>query len=189
VLLIDGDTETNSAMGWAARRSQERPPLPFDVVSQRAAHIAAGKGNYGLYIIDTKAAPREQDLCETANGSDLIVVPTFPDGGSITATFNTVMMIKELAPKCLGKVRVLINNVMAQALTQAMDVEAGFKNGPGILCLPGHMTCYRSAYHPATNDGLLVCEVRSDTALKAWAQCKAMSDHIMNLLPMEAVHE
>jgi cellulose biosynthesis protein BcsQ len=46
VLLIDGDTETNSAMGWAARRSQERPPLPFDVVSQRAAHIAAGKGNY-----------------------------------------------------------------------------------------------------------------------------------------------
>ncbi len=98
-------------------------------------------------------------------------------------------MIKELEPDHGDKVRVLINNVMFQALTQAMELERAFKEG-GILCLDGQITRYGSAYQPATNDGLLVSELRnSPTAKKAWVQIELMSDRIMALLPMEVVHE
>ena len=181
VLLIDGDIETNSALNWHMRRDPSRPALGFDVVSQRSAHLSAGTGKYNFFIIDTKAAPKEQDLIQTVEGSQLIIVPTLPDAGSLATTYETIESIRALTPNCMHKVRVLINSIMVQARTQNMDIVAAFDNA-GIKCFDAYMNCYRNAYHPASGDGLLVQELSNEQARKAWAQCQAMSREILELL-------
>src|ERR687885_2997334 len=90
-LLVDGDPN-RSATVWA------RPgKLPFKVVDERvAAKHAQGVDHF---IVDTQARPTEADLQVLADGFDLLILPTTPDGLSFDALMLTVGALRNIGAK------------------------------------------------------------------------------------------
>ncbi len=87
-LLIDGDPN-RSASVWG--RSGK---LPFKVVDERvAARHAQGVEHF---VVDTQARPTEDDLRVLAEGCDLLVLPTTPDGLSLDALMLTVSALRNI---------------------------------------------------------------------------------------------
>lgn len=80
VLLIDAD-QNQSAVVWAADGN-----LPFTVVTEKASRKAMTGKDWAHIIIDSQAAPGTGEVKELLEGSDLLVVPTSPDGPAIAAT-------------------------------------------------------------------------------------------------------
>ena len=87
-LLIDGDPN-RSATGWS-RRGQ----LPFKVVDERQASKYARQFQH--CVIDTEARPEEEDLRALADGCDLLIIPTTPDGLALDALMLTVKALDGL---------------------------------------------------------------------------------------------
>src|SRR6185295_498435 len=71
-LLIDGDPN-QSALAWA-----EKGKLPFEVVTEAKMLRYAKTAEH--YVIDSKARPDKQDIKDLAEGCDLLILPTIPDG-------------------------------------------------------------------------------------------------------------
>lgn len=80
VLLIDAD-QNQSALLWSQSNH-----LPFDVLTEKASRKAMMGGGYQHIIIDSQCAPGTGESKALANGSDLLIVPTTPDGPSLAAT-------------------------------------------------------------------------------------------------------
>lgn len=80
VLLIDAD-QNQSALLWSNSGS-----LPFKVLTEKASRKAMIGGSYQHVIIDSQCAPSSGEAKALAEGSDLLVVPTTPDGPSLAAT-------------------------------------------------------------------------------------------------------
>lgn len=80
VLLIDAD-QNQSALLWSKGNH-----LPFDVLTEKASRKAMMGGSYQHIIIDSQCAPGTGESKALAEGSDLLVVPTTPDGPSLAAT-------------------------------------------------------------------------------------------------------
>jgi chromosome partitioning protein len=80
VLLIDAD-QNQSALLWSQSNQ-----LPFDVLTEKASRKAMMGGGYHHIIIDSQCAPSTGESKALANGSDLLIVPTTPDGPSLAAT-------------------------------------------------------------------------------------------------------
>lgn len=70
-ILVDSDSN-RTAIHWS-----ERGALPFQVVDERRA-LKAVPG-HDWVVVDTPARPDSSDLKELAGGSDLLILPTFPD--------------------------------------------------------------------------------------------------------------
>lgn len=80
VLLIDAD-QNQSALLWS-----NSGHLPFKVLTEKASRKAMVGGNYQHIIIDSQCAPSSGEAKALAEGSDLLIVPTTPDGPSLAAT-------------------------------------------------------------------------------------------------------
>lgn len=80
VLLIDAD-QNQSAVLWA--KSEQ---LPFDVVTEKASRKVMMGGGHVHIIIDSQCAPDGGEAKALADGSDLLIIPTSPDGPSLAAT-------------------------------------------------------------------------------------------------------
>lgn len=80
VLLIDAD-QNQSAVLWAASKH-----LPFDVVTEKASRKVMMNGGHSHIIIDSQCAPDTGEAKALADGSDLLVIPTSPDGPALAAT-------------------------------------------------------------------------------------------------------
>jgi chromosome partitioning protein len=87
-LLIDGDPN-QSALAWA-----EKGNLPFDVIPEAKALKYSKKAEH--FIIDSKARPDKQDIQDLAEGCDLMILPTIPDGPSIDKMVKTVRALTAL---------------------------------------------------------------------------------------------
>ena len=80
VLLIDAD-QNQSALLWSSAGH-----LPFNVLTEKASRKAMMGGGYQHIIIDSQCAPGTGESKALADGSDLLIVPTTPDGPSLAAT-------------------------------------------------------------------------------------------------------
>ena len=80
VLLIDAD-QNQSAVLWA-----KSGQLPFEVVTEKASRKVMMKGGHAHIIIDSQCAPDTGEAKALADGSDLLIVPTSPDGPALAAT-------------------------------------------------------------------------------------------------------
>jgi len=80
VLLIDAD-QNQSALLWS-----NSGHLPFKVLTEKASRKAMIGGSYQHIIIDSQCAPSSGEAKALAEGSDLLIVPTTPDGPSLAAT-------------------------------------------------------------------------------------------------------
>ncbi len=102
VLLIDGDPN-NSAAGWH-ERSVAR--LPFDL---KLASDSFDSENYKYIIIDTPARPNSAELKTISEGSDLVVLPSFPDTLSLDALVRIVNSFNDLK---IDNYRVLLTQTL-----------------------------------------------------------------------------
>ena len=74
-VLVDHDQENRSVTKWYQRGNGEG--LKFRVID----HFLLGREgrNYTHIVIDTKAAPGKEDLENLVRGSDLLIIPCFPE--------------------------------------------------------------------------------------------------------------
>lgn len=80
VLVIDAD-QNQSAVIWASGGK-----FPFDVVTEKASRKSMMSGGYSHIIIDSQCAPDCGEAQALADGSDLLIVPTTPDGPALAST-------------------------------------------------------------------------------------------------------
>ncbi|MEA5466972.1 ParA family protein [Leptothoe sp. PORK10 BA2] len=90
VLLIDAD-QNQSALLWS---NSDR--LPFKVLTEKASRKAMVGGSYQHIIIDSQCAPGTGESKALAEGSDLLIVPTTPDGPSLAATGRMFSELEEI---------------------------------------------------------------------------------------------
>jgi chromosome partitioning protein len=85
-LLLDADEELQCAVYW---RSGSFDGWKFDVLPFKVAKPNV-MTEYKYVVIDTKGNEQGNDLVSLANDSDLLVIPTKPDGLSATGLIRTL---------------------------------------------------------------------------------------------------
>lgn len=165
-LLIDGDPN-RSVTGWSKRGT-----LPYKVVDERLA--ARHAGEYSHLVFDTKARPERDDLVALAEGCDLLIIPTTPDAMALEALNLMLGMLSETKVK---HYRVLITKVpppprtVGQAAREAL-VEAG------IPLFDSHIRLY-AAFEKASEQGILVGEVKDAKSKDCWADYVAVGKEVL----------
>ena len=85
-LLLDADEELQCAVFW---RGGDFEGWTFDVMPFKDFTAAHAEG-YEYVVIDTKGNEQGHDLVSLARSSDLLVIPTRPDGLSATGLIRTL---------------------------------------------------------------------------------------------------
>ena len=154
-MLVDGDPN-RSATKWA-RRGQ----FPFQVIDERQGIRRAG--DFVHTVIDTEAHPSRDDMEALAGGCDLLIIPTTPDRLSLDALVDTVTLLQAIGTE---RYRVLLTMVppppsRAGELAREVLEEAGFP------LFAGSVRRY-TAFQTATDQGLIVSEVKDPRASAGW---------------------
>lgn len=90
-LLLDADEELQCAVYW---REGDYDGWTFDAAPFKDAD-AARMAAYAYVVIDTKGNEQGHDLVNLARDSDLLVIPTKPDGLSATGLIRTLRPLLE----------------------------------------------------------------------------------------------
>ncbi|PNY79176.1 ParA family protein [Deinococcus koreensis] len=94
-LLLDADEELQCAIYW---REGTFDGWTFDAAQFKTA-TPEGMAPYQYVVIDTKGNEQGNDLVQLAQDSDLLVIPTKPDGLSATGLIRTLRPIIEAGVK------------------------------------------------------------------------------------------
>ncbi len=154
-LLIDGDPN-RSATVWA--RSGK---LPFAVVDERVA--ARHAKDYTHFVVDTQARPEGEDLRVLAEGCDLLLIPTTPDGLSLDALMLTVGALQNMGATNYA---VLVTIVPPKPVRDGEEAQRALD----AAALPVFPTMIRRyiAFQRAAVLGVPVYEVEDRNAAEAW---------------------
>ena len=87
-VLADGDPN-ESAIAW-----QERGKLSFPVVSE--SELAKHAGKFTHIVLDTPARPTNEELKTICEESELVIVPTQPDGLGLDALIKLLAFLKDI---------------------------------------------------------------------------------------------
>ena len=168
VALVDGDPNHSSAL-WAGRGE-----LPFEVVTFEKLLRARG---FDHIVVDSAARPNGDELRDLAESSDVMVIPTNPEGMSIDALSQTC---KTLAT--LGKTpyRALLTMVPAAPSKEGIEARA-FLEGSGIPLFTGQVR-QSAAFRTASTTGVLVHQVRSSSAKNCWMDYESIGRELWTLL-------
>jgi chromosome partitioning protein len=155
-VLIDGDPN-QSALAWA-----EKGKLPFDVVSEtKALKFAKHAENF---VIDSKARPDKQDIKELAEGCDLLVLPTIPDGLSIDKMIKTVRALQALN---VSNYKILLTIVPPRPSKDGEQARAAITEA-GLPLFQTDIRRYQ-AYKKAFDEGVPVYQAHHRNAQQAWS--------------------
>lgn len=100
-VLLDADEDLQCAVKW---RSGEYADWNFEAVRYSAASETLTR-NADFLVLDTKGGETGGDLLELARQSDLLIIPTKPDGLSTDGLMET---LQDLIAAGVGNYRVLI---------------------------------------------------------------------------------
>lgn len=100
-VLLDADEDLQCAVKW---RSGDYPDWNFEAVRYSAASETLTR-NAAYLVLDTKGGETGGDLLELARQSDLLIIPTKPDGLSTDGLMET---LQDLIAAGVGNYRVLI---------------------------------------------------------------------------------
>lgn len=103
-LLLDADQELQCAVAW---RSGDHPDWTFDALRYGDDAAERMKG-YEYVVIDSKGNEQGHDLVSLARVSDLLIVPTRPEGVSATGLTNTLTPLVQAGIKNF-RVLVVVN--------------------------------------------------------------------------------
>ena len=154
-LLVDGDPN-RSASTWARHGK-----LPFRVIDERLATRYAR--DYTHVVIDTQARPTEEDLRVLAEGCDLLLVPTTPDGLSLDALMQTVSALQNMGS---SNYAVLVTIVPPKPVRDGEEAQRAL-DAAGLPVFPNMIRRY-IAFQRAAVLGVPVYEVEDRNAAEAW---------------------
>lgn len=100
-VLLDADEDLQCAVKW---RGGDYPDWNFEAVRYSAASETLTR-NADFLVLDTKGGETGGDLLELARQSDLLIIPTKPDGLSTDGLMET---LQDLIAAGVGNYRVLI---------------------------------------------------------------------------------
>ena len=166
-LLVDGDPN-RSATVWARAGK-----LPFKVVDERvAARHAAGVTHF---VVDTQARPTEDDLRVLAEGCDLLILPTTPDGLSLDALMLTVGALRNIGATNYA---VLLTIVPPKPNRDGEEAMKGL-TGAELPVFPSVVRRF-VAYQRAAVVGVPVYEVEDRNAAEAWQDYITIGKEILS---------
>jgi chromosome partitioning protein len=169
-VLVDSDPN-RSVTGWARRGN-----LPFAVIDERLLAREAGK--YKHIIIDTKARPEPEDFRNMVEGSDLVIIPCFPD---ILALETLTAFAQELGGMKSDSYRILLTNVPAAPQRDGANARELLSQ----VNLPLFKNEIRSAkaFKHAAVRGCLVDAIREDSrSYSAWGDYERVGEEMDALL-------
>jgi chromosome partitioning protein len=165
-LLLDGDAN-RSALKWA-----EDNHLPFKVADEKqAARLAR---DYAHAVIDTEARPKESELKTLADGCDLLIIPTTPDGLSLHALGETVHALQSLGAE---RYKVLLTIVPPRPNRDGDEARAMLR-AQGLPLFKNEIR-RRIAFQKAVVQGVPVYEVDDGRAGEAWADYKSVGREVI----------
>jgi chromosome partitioning protein len=155
-VLVDADEKNASASAWNARGEG----LPCAVVPN---HEFATFDLTGVdyVVLDTKAGEEAHDLLALAQASDLLIVPTKPDGVSMDAVVGT---IQQLLTARVNNYKVLLTDVPAAPTTDGHHARLGLLEA-GIPVFGGNIR-HSTAFSQAFLAGVPVGAVRGNRYAK-----------------------
>jgi chromosome partitioning protein len=167
-VLIDGDPNRSST-AWAARGG-----LPFAVADE--AMTAKVARAYEHLIFDTAARPDPDVLKVLAEGCDLLVIPTTPDGLSFDALMLTVEALRKVEAR---RFRILLTMIPPKP---ARDGEIA-RDALLAQGLPVFGTAIRhlKAFKTAGTQGVTVADVKDPRAQYGWEDYVAIGDELQAL--------
>lgn len=166
--LIDGDPNRSSS-AWSARGN-----LPFDVADE--AMTAKVARAYEHLIFDTAARPDSDVLKVLADGCDLLVIPTTPDGLSFDALMLTVEALREVEAT---RYRVLVTMTPPRPSRDGEIAQEALREQglPVFARTIRHLKAFKSA----GTQGILVSDVKDPRAQFGWEDYVAVGDELAAL--------
>lgn len=165
-LLLDGD-QNRSALAWA-----QHGRLPFKVADER--HAVKFARDFTHTIIDTPARTEEAELLTLAEGCDLLVIPTTPDGLALHAVMQTLATLTRAGA---AHYRLLLTIVPPPPSRDADDARQMLK-ARGLPLFKSQVR-RRVAFQKAVLVGVPVYEVPDARAAAAWADYEAVGREII----------
>ena len=173
-VLVDHDQENRSVTKWYQRGNGEG--LKFRVID----HFLLGREgrNYTHIVIDTKAAPGKEDLENLVRGSDLLIIPCFPEIMALDTMVDAAQILTGLGA---NSYRVLLTNVPPSPQKDGLYARQALQE----LNLPLFKCQIRSAkaFKKASERGVTVDQVRDyDNNVVAWGDYEALAQEVKDIV-------
>ena len=178
-LVIDAD-KNRTALKWATRAAQSGEALPFEVIPEKQLVAFGGKypPSTSHLLIDTEGRPDDEDLEDAVRTSDLIIVPTEADTGSMETLGVLLKKIQSYMGESSGKrLGILLTNVPPPPQKDGEYARELLK----VAGFPLFKTTMRSykCYRTAQTRGVTVDRVRDDPrSVSAWIDCVAFAAEV-----------
>lgn len=170
VIVGDCDTKNKSARFWARTGS-----LAFKVSSEYQLMTVLQKERFEYLILDTAAAPTDEEIADLADGADLIIVPVIPDG----INFNSLLEFLGKLPAG-SNYRVLIQRSPHPPQTDGDSLQAELRNRE-IPVFNRKIRAFK-CYPLSAEQGVSPFEVRHDSSGKAWLDWQDLSKEFYEVL-------
>lgn len=171
VALVDGDPNHSSAL-WASKGQ-----LPFEVVPFERMLRARG---FDHIVVDSAARPNGDDLKDLAENSDLLVVPSNPEGMSIDALFQTCKTLSVLG---ISRFCSLLTMVPPTPSKEGLEARF-FLESEKIPIFKGQIR-QSAAFRTASTTGVLVHQVKSSSAKNSWMDYESIGREIWTMLEQQ----
>lgn len=175
VLLVDADERLRSAHKWITKKDGYAG-WGFDVMlySEFLAQENPGEG-YGYVILDTKGGEGQAELVELARNSQLLIVPTKPDGVSADGLVATLQPLLEAG---VENYRVLLTDVPAAPNSDGLDMRLEL-DAAGIPVFTSSIR-HAVAVSKAAREGVCVRDVKGDRyAMLVWKDYQLVAREVM----------
>ncbi|QIN80964.1 ParA family protein (plasmid) [Rubrobacter marinus] len=176
--LVDADPN-GSVLRWRERGRRdegegEEAGWPFEVMGPEDG---GGWTRYENVVFDSQGRPSEADLRAAVEGSDLIVVPTTPEGLAI----NTLMPFVEAIEEMGGRDRYRVLITMAPWWNRSASHLGGLLEREGIPAFRNHVR-RRQAFDTAAVTGRLVYELSDRRARDGWRDYEAVGEEAIEAI-------
>ncbi len=158
VLLVDTDPSRN------ALRASWRGGFPFRVVGEEDAREAVAERAPEHIVVDVKGSPDKEEVRQLALQSEVMVMPAMPGGMELDTVLQTIEDVRAVGREEVC--RVLLTVVPPWPYRRGPEARAALES-MGVPLFEAEVRRFE-AFVAATDEGVLVKDVESRKAQKAW---------------------
>ena len=170
VIVGDCDTKNKSARFWA-----RTGVLPFKVASEYQLMSILQKEQFEYLILDTAAAPTDEEIAYLSDGADLLIAPVIPDGINLNSLLE---FVRKLPAGTNYRVLIQRSPHPPQTDGESFQVALREKNIPVFDRRIRAFKCYALG----SEQGVSAFEVKHDSSGKAWRDWQELSKEFYEVL-------
>lgn len=172
-VLLDGDN-TKNVTNWFRRGEAHEKRFPFRVASHE--HAARLAREYPHIVIDTGQKPSQDELRESAEASDLLVIPVMPDPLAVDGLGQTLRSLQAMA---ITNYRVLVTCVAPDEAREVAELHALLSEvqAPHFATEIPRLKVFKKA----AAAGMTVRHVKDVQAARAWAAYNAVGRELLEV--------